>query len=57
MKGSKKWNRIKVRRLKIYKRNQMKNSRSQWLEKMKNWTKKTMVEKYERLNKIKIAKN
>ena len=57
MKGSKKWNRIKVRRLKIYKRNQMKNSRSQWLEKMKNWTKKTMVEKYERLNKVKIAKN
>ena len=57
MKGSKKWNRIKVRRLKIYKGNQMKNLRSQWLEKMKNWTKKTMVEKYERLNKVKIAKN
>ena len=35
----------------------MKNLRNQWLEKMKNWTKKTMVEKDERLNKVKIAKN
>ena len=33
-----------------------KKLRSQWLEKIKNWTKKTMVEKYERLNKVKIAK-
>ena len=30
--------------------------RSHWLEKMKNWTKKTMVEKDERLNKVKITK-
>ena len=35
----------------------MKNLRNQWLEKMKNQTKKTMVEKDERLNKVKIAKN
>ena len=35
----------------------MKNLRSKWLEKMKNWTKKKMVEKDERLNKVKIAKN
>ena len=34
----------------------MKNLRSQWLEKMKNWTKKTMVENDERLNKVKITK-
>ena len=34
----------------------MKNLRNQWLEKMKNQTKKTMVEKDERLNKVKIAK-
>ena len=32
----------------------MKILRSQWLENMKNWTKKTMVEKDERLNKVKI---
>ena len=32
----------------------MKNLRNQWLEKMKNQTKKTMVEKDERLNKVKI---
>ena len=34
----------------------MKILRNQWLEKMKNQTKKTMVEKDERLNKVKIAK-
>ena len=32
----------------------MKILRSQWLENMKNWTKKTMVEKDEKLNKVKI---
>ena len=26
-----------------------------WLEKMKNWTKKTMVEEDERLKKVKIT--
>ena len=62
MKGSKKWNcriyeDIKEKILKIYKGNQMKNLRSQWLEKMKNWTKKTIIEEDERLNKVKIAKN
>ena len=34
----------------------MKNLRSKWLEKMKNWTKKIMVEKVEKLNKVKIGK-
>ena len=34
----------------------MKILRRQWLEEMKHWTKKTMVEEDERLNKIKNAK-
>ena len=34
----------------------MKILRRQWLEEMKDWTKKTMVEEDERLNKIKNAK-
>ena len=34
-----------------------KKLRSQWLEKIKNWTKKTMVEEDKKLNKVKIAKN
>ena len=34
----------------------MKILRSQWLENMKNWTKKTMVEKDERLNKVNCKK-
>ena len=33
-----------------------KKLRSQWLEKIKNWTKKTMVEEDKKLNKVKIAK-
>ena len=34
----------------------MKILRRQWLEEMKDWTKKTTVDKDERLNKIKNAK-
>ena len=34
----------------------MKILKSQWLEKMKNWTKEPIVEEDERLNKVKIAK-
>ena len=30
--------------------------KKQWLEEMKNWTKKTMVEEDERLNKVKLKK-
>ena len=37
--------------------NNKKNLRRQWLEEMKNWTKKTMVEEDEMLNKLKIVKN
>ena len=59
----KKWNgRINLRIYKrekfyIYKiKNQMKILRRQWLEEMKDWTKKTTDDKDERLNKIKNAK-
>ena len=33
------------------------HNKSQWLEKIKNWIKKTMVEEDKKLNKVKIAKN
>ena len=56
----KKWNgRINLRIYKrekfyIYKiKNQMKILRRQWLEEMKDWTKKTTVDEDERLNKKK----
>ena len=35
----------------------MKILKREWLEGMKDWNKKTMVEEYEKLNKVKIAKN
>ena len=34
-----------------------KKKKKRWLEEIKDWTKKTMVEEDEMLNKIKIAKN
>ena len=34
----------------------MKILKTQWLEEMKDWTKKTMVEKDEKLNKVKKKK-
>ena len=35
----------------------MKILKRQWLEEMKDWTKKIIVEKDEKLNKVKITKN
>ena len=36
--------------------NLKKKKKKQWLEEMKNWAKKTMVEEDEKLNKVKLQK-